>query len=85
MDIDYPIRKDEPPAPTETSTQVAVVLYERWEQPNRLSMIFIRTGISASIRGSICECYNVKELLKANDEQFEYSNKAIASSLMTKL
>ena len=29
MDIDYAIRKDEPPVPTETSSQGAIALYER--------------------------------------------------------
>ncbi|XP_052194733.1 uncharacterized protein LOC127802762 [Diospyros lotus] len=48
-------------------------------------MMFIRTKISASIRGSILECKTVNELLKAIDEQFESSDKALASTLMTKL
>ena len=84
MDIDYAIRKDEPPTATETSTQNEIALYERWERSNRLSMMFIRTRISASIRGSIPECNNVRQLLKAIDEQFESSDKALASTLITK-
>uniref|UniRef100_A0A2N9I7Q6 Retrovirus-related Pol polyprotein from transposon TNT 1-94 n=1 Tax=Fagus sylvatica TaxID=28930 RepID=A0A2N9I7Q6_FAGSY len=47
MDIDYAIRKDEPPAPTDTSTAADIALYERWERSNRLSMMFIKTRISA--------------------------------------
>ena len=31
MDIDYAIRKDEPPALTNTSTAADITLYERWE------------------------------------------------------
>ncbi|XP_057471070.1 secreted RxLR effector protein 161-like [Actinidia eriantha] len=53
MDIDYAIRKDEPPAITETSTPDAVDLYEKWERSNRLSVMFIKTKISAGIRGSV--------------------------------
>ena len=41
MDIDYAIRKDEPPALTKTSTAADITLYERWERSNRLSMMFI--------------------------------------------
>uniref|UniRef100_A0A2N9GUX4 Retrovirus-related Pol polyprotein from transposon TNT 1-94 n=1 Tax=Fagus sylvatica TaxID=28930 RepID=A0A2N9GUX4_FAGSY len=54
MDIDYAIRKDEPPALTDTSTAADIALYERWERSNRLSMMFIKTRISAgspSVRG----------------------------------
>ena len=85
MDIDYAIRKDEPPAVVPTSTQVEIAAYERWERSNRLSMMFIRTKISASIRGSIPECRTVNELLKAIDAQFESSDKALASTLMAQL
>ena len=53
MDIDYAIRKDEPPAITETSEPDAVDLYEKWERSNRLSVMFIKTNISASIQGSV--------------------------------
>ncbi|EOY10029.1 Cysteine-rich RLK (RECEPTOR-like protein kinase) 8 [Theobroma cacao] len=48
-------------------------------------MMFIKAKIFASIRGSIRKRDNVKELLKAIHEQFESSNKALASTLMTKL
>ncbi|XP_044510120.1 probable LRR receptor-like serine/threonine-protein kinase At3g47570 [Mangifera indica] len=83
MDIDYAIRKDEPPTATETSTQNEIALYERWERSNRLSMMFIRTRISASIRGSIPECNNVRQLLKAIDEQFLEENGIVAQYTMS--
>jgi hypothetical protein len=53
MDIDYAIRKDEPPALSDTNTAADVTLYERWERSNRLSMMFIKTRISVGIRGSV--------------------------------
>ena len=53
MDIDYVIRKDEPLALADTSTVVDIMLYERWERSNRLSMMFIKTRISAGIHGSV--------------------------------
>ncbi|KMT01945.1 hypothetical protein BVRB_9g209660 [Beta vulgaris subsp. vulgaris] len=82
MDIDYAIRKDEPLGITETSTPDAVVLYEKWERSNRLSVMFIKTKISASIRGSVDKHTKVKDLLKAIDEQFASSDKALASTLI---
>ena len=84
MDIDYAIRKDEPPAVTETSSASDIALYERWERSNRLSVMFIKTKISAGIRGSVDQHDNVRGLLKAIDEQFETSDKALASTLIMK-
>lgn len=84
IDFDYAIKKDEPPVITDNSTQGEIALYERWEWHNYLSMMYIKTRIFASIRGLIPDCAHVKDLLKVID-QFESSNKALASTLMTKL
>ncbi|XP_045802648.1 uncharacterized protein LOC123921980 [Trifolium pratense] len=84
MDIDYAIRKDEPPAITETSTPAAIALYERWERSNRLSVMFIKTKVTAGIRGSVDQHENVRDLLKAIDDQFVTSEKALASTLIMK-
>ncbi|RVW92399.1 Retrovirus-related Pol polyprotein from transposon TNT 1-94 [Vitis vinifera] len=84
MDIDYAIRKDEPHKITDTSTPEQILLYERWEKSNRLSVMYIKTKISAGICGSIEQHENVRELLKAIDEQFVTSDKALASTLIMK-
>ncbi|KAK2444049.1 hypothetical protein QL285_015104 [Trifolium repens] len=84
MDIDYAIRKDEPPAVTEQSTPAEVALYERWERSNRLSVMFIKTKVTAGIRGSIDQHENVCDLLKAIDDQFVTSEKALASTVIMK-
>ena len=83
MDIDYAIKKGEPVI-TPTSTPNEIALYEQWERSNRLSVMFIKTKISAGIRGSVDQHTNVKTLLKAIDEQFESSDKALASTLIMK-
>ena len=84
MDIDYAIRKSEPPEVTEESTPTEVALYERWEKSNRLSVMFIKTKITAGIRGSVEQYDKVQDLLKAIGEQFVTSNKALASTLIMK-
>ena len=84
MDIDYAIRKDEPPIVTDTSTLTEIALYERWERSNRLSVMFIKTKMTAGIRGSVDQHENVRDLLKAIDEQFITSDKALASTLIMK-
>ncbi|KAL0408430.1 UNVERIFIED_CONTAM: hypothetical protein Sradi_1777400 [Sesamum radiatum] len=82
MDIDYAIRKTEPAPITETSQPDEVDLYEKWERSNRLSVMFIKTKISVSTRGSIHQHNNVCELLKAIDDQFVSSDKALGSTLI---
>ena len=84
MDIDYAIRKDEPHKITDTSTPNEILLYESWEKSNRLSVMYIKTKISVGIRCSIKQHENVHELLKAIDEQFVTSDKALASTLIMK-
>ena len=46
--------------------------------------MFIKTSISASIRGLIEKHTNVRALLKAIDEKFATSNKALANTLIMK-
>ena len=82
MDIDYAIRKEEPDPITKTSIAEVDCLYDKWERSNRLSMMFIKTKISTGIRGSIEQINKVKQLLKAIDEQFETSDKDLASTLI---
>ena len=53
MDIEYAIWKDEPLAITYESSLTDVVLYEWWEQSNRINMMFIKTKISTGLRGYI--------------------------------
>ena len=46
--------------------------------------MFIKTNIFAGIRGSIEQHNNARALLKAIDEQFVTSNKALANTLIMK-
>ncbi|KAL5809191.1 hypothetical protein ACOSQ3_029882 [Xanthoceras sorbifolium] len=62
-----------------------IALYEKWERSNRLSVMFIKTKISDSIRGSVDQLDNVRDLLKGIDEQFVTSEKILASTLIMKL
>ena len=82
MDIDDAIRKGESDPITETSTVEVVYLYDKLERSNRLSMMFIKTKISAGIRGSIKKITKVKPLVKSIDELFETYDKALASTLI---
>ena len=81
MDINYAIRNPEPPEITEMSTPDQVDFYKKWERSNRLCFMFIKTKVSAGIRGSTEQYDNVRLLIKAIDEQFVTSGKALASTL----
>ena len=48
-------------------------------------MMYIKSFISKPIRGSILDCDNVKDYLKAIEHQFVKSDKASAATLMKKL
>ncbi|KAK4284758.1 hypothetical protein QN277_001542 [Acacia crassicarpa] len=84
MNIDYAIRKDEPPSITVTSTPDQVDLYEKWERSNRLSVMFIKTSISVGIRGFVEQHNKIRPLLKAIDEQLWTSDKAFIDTLIMK-
>ena len=77
MDIDYAIRKSEPPKVIEESTPAKVALFEQWERSNRLSVMFIKTKITTGIRGSIEQYDRVQDLRKAISKQFINLDKAL--------
>ena len=85
MDLDLALRIEEPPIPIELSSLSKKNAYERWERSNRLSLMLIKSHVSKNIRGSIPECDKVKDYMKAIEEQFVSSDKALASTLMNKL
>ena len=83
MDIDYAIRKYKPEI-TKSSNKEENVLHEQWERSNCLSVMFIKTSISASIRGSVKKLINVRALLRVINEQFATLDKALVSTLIMK-
>ncbi|KAK4400091.1 Retrovirus-related Pol polyprotein from transposon TNT 1-94 [Sesamum angolense] len=85
MDLDLAFRVDEPPIPTDSSTPTEKASYELWERSNRLSLMLIKKHISKGIRGSIPECTKVKDFLKAIEDQYVRSDKALANTLMKRL
>ncbi|XP_043721042.1 uncharacterized protein LOC122668559 [Telopea speciosissima] len=85
MDLDLAIRVDEPAALTDFSTLEEKAQYERWERSNHLSLMLIKANVSKSIRDSILDNGNVKDYLKAIEDQFVSSEKALESTLMGQL
>ena len=59
--------------------------WERWKRSNCLCYNFIKSKLSAGIRGSVSQHQHVKDLLKALDEQFTSSEKVNAMTLIMKL
>lgn len=84
-ELDLALREDAPPALTESSTPAENLKHERWERSNRLCLMFMKSHINKSIRGSIPETDKAKAFLQAVEEQFVRSDKALASTLMKRL
>ncbi|KAG8378577.1 hypothetical protein BUALT_Bualt07G0000100 [Buddleja alternifolia] len=61
IDIDYAIRKDEPPAITENSTPGDVVLYELWERTNHLNKALASTLIMRFSTSKLTNVRGVRE------------------------
>lgn len=76
MDIDLSLYVDKLTVSTELSSTVKKLVYECWEKSNRLSLIFIKLYVSKSIRELILKCENVKNYIKAIEEQFISYDKA---------
>jgi len=70
---------------TESSSTIDRMTYERWEQSNYLSTMLIKAYIDKIIRGLNPECNKVNDYMKAIEEQFVSSDKALANTLMDKL
>ena len=62
-----------------------IAKHERWEQSNRLSLMFMKSHVIKGIQGSIPECIKAKDFIKVVEEQFVSSDKALASTLMKRL
>ncbi|XP_028057285.1 uncharacterized protein LOC114261242 [Camellia sinensis] len=85
MDLDLALSVDEPLETTNESSAAEKSAYDKWERSNRLSLMLIKSHISQSIRGSIPPSDMVKNYMRAIEEQFASSDKALASTLMNKL
>jgi hypothetical protein len=85
MELDLALRENEPHVLTDKSTPTEIAKHERWERSNRLSLMFMKSHVIKGIRGSIPECNKAKDFIKAVEEQFVSSDKALSSTLMKKL
>ena len=81
MDIDYAIRKDEPPKITDTNKPDHILLYKRGRNLIALAWYILRLRL---VQVYVVQLRNVRELLKTIDEQFITSDKALASTLIMK-
>ena len=85
MDLDFALRVDEPPKPTEFSTADQKTNYEKWERSNRMSLMITKHSISDSIRGAMPEEDNAKKFLSQIADRFIASEKVETSTHLSKL
>ena len=82
MDIDDAIREMNHRVLLKLTLQMLLIFMKKCEKYDRLSMMFIKTNISTSIRSSIDQHEKVKDLLKVIDDQFVTSDKALVNTLI---
>ena len=63
MDLDMALHEDEPPKPTNESTEAMRAHYVKWERLNCLSLISIKRSIVEHLLGRISKSNNAKEFL----------------------
>ncbi|RVW51317.1 hypothetical protein CK203_075402 [Vitis vinifera] len=85
MDLDMALREDEPPKPTNESTEAMRAHYAKWERSNRLSLISIKRSIAKHLLGGIPESNNAKEFLVAVAKRYQISDNAEAGHFMDEL
>ncbi|XP_019160726.1 PREDICTED: uncharacterized protein LOC109157281 [Ipomoea nil] len=85
LELDYAVLNEEPPEVTVESTGEAKQLRARWENSNRLCVVFIKSRISRKIRFCFEEIRKAKPLLKAIDDNFIVSKKVLAMTLIMKM
>ncbi|RVW22815.1 Retrovirus-related Pol polyprotein from transposon TNT 1-94 [Vitis vinifera] len=85
MDLDMTLREDEPPKPTNESTEAMRAHYAKRERSNRLSPISIKRSIAEHLLGGIPESNNAKEFLVAVANRYQTSDNAEARHFMDEL
>ena len=79
------LREDEPPKPTNESTEAMKAHYAKWEISNHLSLISIKRSITEHLLGGIPESNNVKEFLVVVGNRYRTSDNAEAGYFMDEL
>ena len=85
MDLDMALREDEPPKPTNESTEAMRAHYAKWEISNSLSLISIKRFIAEHILGGIPESNNAKEFLVVVANRYQTPNNAETRHFMDEL
>ena len=85
MDLDMALREDEPPKPTNESTEAMRAHYAKWERSNHLSLISIKRSIAEHLLGGILESNNAKEFLVVVANKYQTSDNAEAGHFMDEL
>ena len=71
MDLDMALRENEPPKPTNESTEIMRAYYAKWERSNCLSLISIKRSIAEHLLRGILESNNAKEFLIAVANKYQ--------------
>ena len=79
------LREDEPPKPTDESTEAERAHYAKWERSNCLSLISIKRSIVEHLLGGIPESNNAKEFLVAVGNRYQIFDNVEVGNFMDEL
>ncbi|KAK4385927.1 hypothetical protein Sango_2716700 [Sesamum angolense] len=86
MDLDLGIREDSPPALTDKSTSEQKREKERWENPNRMSVLIMKKSILEAFRDTMPETLTkAKDFLEHIEKRFVKNVKVEIGTLLTNL
>ena len=73
MDMDQALRTEEPPLPTNESSQK--LKYEKWQKSNRISLLIIKRSMTDVVRGAFTNATSAKDFLKSIEQKYKESPK----------
>ena len=86
MDLDLPLRTNQPPTITTNSSIEAKKEFERWDRSNRMSLMIIKSSIPETFKSTIFgEVTTTKEFLDDIEKLFVKNDKAETSTLLGSL
>ncbi|XP_058069465.1 uncharacterized protein LOC131218729 [Magnolia sinica] len=85
MNLDLALEKEEPPKPSDTSTESEITHHDAWVNSNRMCLKILKYVIPETMKGDMPDTENAKEFLIEIENQTKKVKKAETGSLLYKL
>ena len=85
MDIDLALEEEEPPKPSDESTESEIAHHKAWVKSNKMCLKIMKHSISETIKGVMPKTEKAKVFMIEIRNRFKRSDKAEVSSLLGRL